>query len=232
MAIQWPPLRSEGFRYRPVLDFRDEGLRRVLLLMGPGTIGMAATQINVFVNTVLATGEGTGAVSCLDFAFRLMYLPIGLFGVSIATAATPAISRMVAERRLCPHSLDAGRRARVDAVPERAGDVGLMVLARADRRGDLRARQFTPADTDGDRRRAAVLRDRPGRLLGRPHCLADVLRAAAQPDPGDGVSAGSVVVNVALNVALVRVHGLSRPGARHVDHRARQRRGAVVAVAP
>ena len=51
LAIQWPPLRREGFRYRPVLDFRDEGLHRVLLLMGPGTIGMAATQINVFVNT-------------------------------------------------------------------------------------------------------------------------------------------------------------------------------------
>ena len=98
LVIQWPPLRKEGFRYRPVLDFKDEGLHKVLLLMGPGTIGMAATQINVFVNTVLATGEGTGAVSFLDFAFRLMYLPIGLFGVSIATAATPAISRMVAEQ--------------------------------------------------------------------------------------------------------------------------------------
>src|SRR6187549_1762160 len=97
LAIQWPPLSKEGFRYRFVLDLKDEGLHRVLLLMGPGTIGMAATQINVFVNTVLATGEGTGAVSWLDFAFRLMYLPIGLFGVSIATAATPAISRMVAQ---------------------------------------------------------------------------------------------------------------------------------------
>ena len=61
--------------------------------MGPGTIGLAATQVNVFVNTLLATGEGTGAVSWLDAAFRLMYLPIGLFGVSIATATTPAISR-------------------------------------------------------------------------------------------------------------------------------------------
>ena len=94
----------------PVLDFKDEGLRRVLLLMGPGTLGMAATQINVFVNTLLATSEGTGAVSWLDFAFRLMYLPIGLFGVSIATAATPAISRMVAEQDYRADSIDAGRR--------------------------------------------------------------------------------------------------------------------------
>ena len=60
------------------------------MLMGPGTIGLAATQMNVFVNTVLATSEGTGAVSWLNYAFRLMYLPLGLFGVSIATAAMPA----------------------------------------------------------------------------------------------------------------------------------------------
>ena len=63
------------------------------MLMGPGTIGLAATQVNVFVNTVLATSEGTGAVSWLNYAFRLMYLPIGLFGVSIATATIPAVSR-------------------------------------------------------------------------------------------------------------------------------------------
>src|SRR5688572_16219335 len=98
LAIQWPPLRKEGFRYQPVLDAKDEGLRRALLLMGPGTLGMAATQINVFVNTQLATSQGTGAVSWLDYSFRLMYLPIGLFGVSIATAAAPAISRMFAEQ--------------------------------------------------------------------------------------------------------------------------------------
>ena len=54
------------------------------MLMGPGTLGLAATQVNMFVNTLLATGQGTGAVSWLNYAFRLMYLPIGLFGVSIA----------------------------------------------------------------------------------------------------------------------------------------------------
>ena len=53
-------------------------------------------QINLFVNVVLATGEGTGAVSCLNYAFRLMYLPIGLFGVSIATAVLPEAARHAA----------------------------------------------------------------------------------------------------------------------------------------
>ena len=95
-AVQWPLLRREGFRFTPQLDWSDPALRRVLLLMGPGTLGLAATQVNVFVNTLLATGEGTGAVSWLNYAFRLMYLPIGLFGVSIATATTPAIARLAA----------------------------------------------------------------------------------------------------------------------------------------
>jgi putative peptidoglycan lipid II flippase len=96
IALQWPPLRREGFRYRPMLDWSDAGLRQVLLLMGPGTIGLAATQVNIFVNTLLATGQGTGAVSWLTYAFRIMYLPIGLFGVSVATAMLPAVSERAA----------------------------------------------------------------------------------------------------------------------------------------
>jgi len=96
VAIQWPVLRREGYRYRPMLDLKARGLREVLLLMGPGTLGLAATQVNVFVNTWLATGEGTGAVSWLNYAFRLMYLPLGLFGVSIATASIPRIARRAA----------------------------------------------------------------------------------------------------------------------------------------
>jgi putative peptidoglycan lipid II flippase len=96
LVIQWRPLRREGYAFRPVLDAQDPALRRVLMLMGPGTIGMAATQINIVVNMRFATGEGTGAISWLDYAFRVMYLPIGLFGVSIAAASTPALSRLAA----------------------------------------------------------------------------------------------------------------------------------------
>ena len=75
IAIQWRPLRQEGYGYRPALDIHDPALGRVLMLMGPGTIGLAATQINIFVNTRFATDPGTGAVAALDYAFRVMYLP-------------------------------------------------------------------------------------------------------------------------------------------------------------
>jgi putative peptidoglycan lipid II flippase len=96
-AVQWPLLRREGFAYRPTLDRRDEGLRRMLLLMGPGTFGLAATQVNLLVSSYLAS-RNTGVVSALEWAFRLMYLPIGLFGVSIAAATLPAASRRFTEK--------------------------------------------------------------------------------------------------------------------------------------
>src|SRR5205085_5775620 len=98
VLLQWPTLRREGFRYAPSLDLQDEGLRQVGYLMGPGIAGLAAVQINLFINSWLATSLGTGAVSWLDYAFRLMYMPIGLFGISIATASLPGISKHAALR--------------------------------------------------------------------------------------------------------------------------------------
>lgn len=92
IVVQVPALRSEGFRHQWVLDFRDPALRQVLMLMGPGTLGVAAAQINILVNTQLATGQNA-AISWLNYAFRLMYMPIGIFGVSVATAAIPDLAR-------------------------------------------------------------------------------------------------------------------------------------------
>ena len=206
LAIQWPPLRREGFRYRPVLDFKDEGLRRVLLLMGPGTIGMAATQINVFVNTVLATGEGTGAVSWLDFAFRLMYLPIGLFGVSIATAATPAISRMVAEQDFARIRSTLANALGLMMFLNVPATVGLIILAPEIVAVILEHGEFTAADTLAT---AAALQLYAIGLVGYSvvRIISPTFYALQRSRVPVMVSAGSVVVNVALNLALVRVMG-------------------------
>ena len=91
--VQVPSLRSVGFRYRPVVGFRDPGVRQVLRLMGPATIGIAAVQINVVVNTYFASELGNGPISWLSVAFRLMYLPIGMFGVALGTVVLPAMAR-------------------------------------------------------------------------------------------------------------------------------------------
>lgn len=206
LAVQWPPLRREGFRYQPVLDFRDEGLRHVLLLMGPGTIGMAATQINVFVNTVLATGEGTGAVSWLDFAFRLMYLPIGLFGVSIAAAATPAVSRMVAEGDLGRIRSTMASAIGLMMLLNIPAALGLIVLARPIVAVIFERGSFTAADTAAT---AAALQFYAIGLVGYSivRIVSPTFYALRRSRIPVIASAVSVVINVALNLALVRVLG-------------------------
>jgi putative peptidoglycan lipid II flippase len=206
LAVQWPALRREGFGYRPVLDWRDESLRRVLVLMGPGTIGLAATQVNVFVNTVLATGEGTGAVSWLNYAFRLMYLPIGLFGVSIATATLPAVSRQAAQR-----DEGAARRTIADGltlmlVLNVPATVGLIVLATPIVRVIFERAAFTPADTAAT---AAAVRFYALGLVGYSivRIASPVFYALNQNRTPVMISVATVLANALLNVALVRVMG-------------------------
>jgi putative peptidoglycan lipid II flippase len=94
--IQLPSLFKVGFRFSLRLSFRDEGVRRVMRLMGPAIIGTGAIQIKVLVDTIVASGIDGGA-SWLSYAFRLMQFPIGVFGVAIGTAAIPTLSRLASE---------------------------------------------------------------------------------------------------------------------------------------
>jgi putative peptidoglycan lipid II flippase len=94
--MQVPSLLKVGFRFAPVLNFADEGIRRVGRRMAPAVLGTSAVQINVLVNTIFVTSI-VGGVSWLSYAFRLMQFPIGLFGVAIGTASIPVLSRMASE---------------------------------------------------------------------------------------------------------------------------------------
>ncbi|MPY88308.1 MAG: murein biosynthesis integral membrane protein MurJ [Luteitalea sp.] len=129
VAVQWPLLERQGFRFRFELAPRDPGLREVLLLLGPGTLGVAAMQINLFVSTYLATSQGTGAVASLAYAFRLMYLPIGLFGVSIATAVVPALSQHAARDDIAALRRTFSHAVRLTMMLNVPASVGLMTLA-------------------------------------------------------------------------------------------------------
>ena len=93
LLVQLPALHRVGFRWRPTFNPSDAGLRQVLRLMGPATVGAAAVQVNVLVNSNFASFLGDGPVSWLNVAFRFMQLPIGLFGVALGTVALPAVSR-------------------------------------------------------------------------------------------------------------------------------------------
>jgi putative peptidoglycan lipid II flippase len=92
-----PSLKRSGFTWRPHLNLKDEGLRRIMILMIPAVIGLSATQINIFINTNFAARCAEGSVSWLNYAFRLMQFPIGIFGVAIAIATLPVIARQASQ---------------------------------------------------------------------------------------------------------------------------------------
>ncbi len=98
LLMQLPTLRKTGFRFRWTFAPKDSGLRRILLLMLPATIGLSATQINIFVNTNFAASCAEGSVSWLNYAFRLVQLPIGVFGVALSIAVMPVLARQAAEK--------------------------------------------------------------------------------------------------------------------------------------
>ncbi len=205
-AVQWPALRRAGFRLRFELAPRDPGVREVLRLMVPGTVGLAAVQVNIFVNTVLATGQGTGAVSWLDYAFRLMYLPIGLFGVSIATAAVPAISGFAARNDVAGMRATVSSGLRLMLMLNVPATLGLVVLASPIVRLIYERGRFTAADTAATA--AGLMFYAPG-LIGYSAVKIVSPTFYALRDSRTPVMASmvSVAANVVLNVTLVRVLG-------------------------
>ena len=206
IGLQWPVLRKEGFRYRPVLNFRDPDLREVLRLMGPGTLGLAAVQINVAVNTFLATSQEQGAVSWLSVAFRLMYLPIGLFGVSIATAALPEIARRANDGDVAGMRRTISGALRMMLMLNVPATIGLVALAHPIVALLLERGKFGPADTAATA--AALMFYAPGLLAYSAVKIASPsfysLRDSRTPVT---VSVISVLANLAINLMLVQVMG-------------------------
>ncbi|MFQ5457339.1 MAG: murein biosynthesis integral membrane protein MurJ, partial [Myxococcota bacterium] len=195
----------EGYRFRVVGSLRkifgDPGVKRILTLMLPATIGLAATQVNIFVNTYFATTIPS-AVSWLNYAFRLMQLPLGLFGVAVAAATLPAISRHVAEgqagefRQTLQHSL---RLVFAINVP---ASIGLAVLGVPIIRIIFEHGRFLPADTDAT---AAALAFYAIGLFAYSgvKVLVPAFYALGRTRAPVTISVLSVGINVALNIALI-----------------------------
>jgi putative peptidoglycan lipid II flippase len=93
--VQMPLIFRKGYRYSLFLSFRDPEFRKVMALFIPVAIGLAGPRINVLVNTILVTPLKQGSVSWLNYAYRLMQLPLGLFGVAVGTVTLQSLSRLV-----------------------------------------------------------------------------------------------------------------------------------------
>ncbi|MXZ00141.1 murein biosynthesis integral membrane protein MurJ, partial [Candidatus Poribacteria bacterium] len=91
--IQVPSMYRVGFRYRPLLSFRDPRVLQVVHLIGPAVLGVAAVQVNLLTNTFFITSDSAW-LTWITRAYRVMHLPIGIFGVAISTVALPHLARL------------------------------------------------------------------------------------------------------------------------------------------
>ena len=129
LAVQLPSLARLGYRFRPDMHWRDPGVRAILLLMGPAVIAASTTQINVLVNSMFASTLGDGAIFWLAIAFRLMQLPLGLFGVALGTVTLPLLSRLVVAGKTQEFRSELARAIRWALLLTLPSMVGLMMLA-------------------------------------------------------------------------------------------------------
>ena len=129
LLLMLPFLRAVGMLTLPRPNWRDSGVRRILRLMLPAVFGSSVAQINLLVDTILASFLITGSVSWLYYSDRLMEFPLGVFGVALGTVILPRLSSEHASSSPAHFSrtLDwALRWAMLIAIP---ATVGLAVLA-------------------------------------------------------------------------------------------------------
>jgi putative peptidoglycan lipid II flippase len=129
LAVQLPPLAGLGYRYRPDFHWRDPGVAAILGLMGPSVIAASTTQFNVLVNSMFASTLGDGAIFWLAIAFRLMQLPLGLFGVALGTVTLPLLSRLVVGGHMDAFRAELSRAMRLMFLLTIPSTIGLMMLA-------------------------------------------------------------------------------------------------------
>ena len=211
-AVQWPSLRRAGFRYRAILSCSDSGVRRIFGLMGPAIIGGAAVQVNVLINSNFATSiPYDGPVSWLQYAFRLMQFPIGVFGVAIATATLPTISRSAALEETGEFRRTLGSSIRLAFVLTIPSAVGLAVLGRPIIGLIYERGKFTSVDTD---HAAAALACYAAGLAGYSaiKILAPAFYALNDARTPMVISVSMIAVNFVMNwllVGLLQERGLA-----------------------
>ena len=214
---QVPSLHRRGFRFRPSLDWSDPGLVRISRLMVPAILGNAAVQINVMVNTNFASTLSDahrgldGPVSWLSYAFRFMQLPLGLFGVAMASATLPSISRSAAAGKMDEFRRTLSQSLGMVFLLTLPSSVGLVVLGKSIIGAIYQGGKFEVYDTQ---QTAVALSCYAVGLAG--YAALKVLNPAFYA-LGDArtpmlVSLGSIGVNYATAVLMIRFSGLGHAG--------------------
>lgn len=128
-GVQVPALRRLGYIFKPDFQWRDKGVKAILRLMGPSVVAASTTQVNVLVNSVFASQLGDGPTFWLSIAFRLMQLPLGIFGVALGTVALPLLARMAATGNMVSFRSELSRGMRLAFLMTIPATIGLIMLA-------------------------------------------------------------------------------------------------------
>ncbi|MEO5804017.1 MAG: murein biosynthesis integral membrane protein MurJ [Verrucomicrobiota bacterium] len=145
--FQWPNLRREGFRYRWISPWKNETVREVVRKMVPGMMGVAAFQINVLVTNSVAYHVDDHIVASFDYAVRLMELPQGIFGISLATYLLPTLTGLAADKKFPEFRATLGKGLSHLAFLNLIASVLLVILAEPMVRLIYEHGKFTSAST-------------------------------------------------------------------------------------
>ena len=100
MLVQYPTVKMSGFRFSLVFDFKNSHLKKVLTLMVPRTMGLAVTQVNLLIVTIIASTLTAGSLAIFNFANNLQSFPLGIFSIPFALAVFPVLSHAAAKKDL------------------------------------------------------------------------------------------------------------------------------------
>jgi len=215
---QMPSLLRLGFAFRPRFNLSHPGLRNILKLMGPAIVGNASVQVNVMVNTNFASSITdaaghviNGPVSWLGYAFRFMQLPLGLFGVAIASATLPSVSRSAATGDMNEFRHTLGRSLGMIFLLTIPSSVGLAVLGDSMIAAVYQGGRFRAYDTH---QTALALSCYSIGLAGYAaiKVLAPAFYALNDARTPMLVSLGSILINAMAASSMVKVAGLGHAG--------------------
>ena len=202
IVIQWIPAAKSGFSFKPVIDLAEEGMKRIMKLMAPSVIAQSVTQVNLLINTILASFLVQGAVTYLYYGNRLMQLPFGVFGVAIATVSFPYIAQCASRgdrEGLCSTIHSSLKQAFFIVIPASAGIIALSgpINSLLFRYGRFTAEDAAATAVVSIVYSSAIFAFSGIKILTQVFYAIDKAAAAVK------ISVAAVILNIILSIALM-----------------------------
>lgn len=204
--VQIPVLLKIGIKYKPIVNLKHPGVKKIFTLILPVFIGLSVTHLNLFVNQYLASSLSYGMISALRAAQRIMQLPIGVFAIAVALAVFPTLTGHAArkEEKEFKATMSLGVRTVIFITLPAA--VGLIALRVPIVRAMFQQGEFTAANTEAT---AYALLFYSLGLIG--YSAQQVLNRAfyALQDTKSPVTIGivTIIINIVLNFILIKPLG-------------------------